>query len=80
MPNNLIELEESIRFASNNSVGEAIQIEDLPLSIRSYQVPLPRTHGGLPLDVLVRKYEESLIIEAMESANQNRRSTRKLGI
>ena len=81
-PNNLIELEESIRFASNNSVGEAIQIEDLPLSIRSYQVPLPQnTRRFLPLDVLVRKYEESLIIEAMESANQNRaEAARKLGI
>ena len=81
-PNNLIELEESIRFASNNSVGEAIQIENLPLSIRSYQVPLPQnTRRFLPLDVLVRKYEESLIIEAMESANQNRaEAARKLGI
>ncbi|MEC8474967.1 MAG: helix-turn-helix domain-containing protein [Planctomycetota bacterium] len=81
-PNNLIELEESIRFASKNSVGEAIQIEDLPLSIRSYQVPLPRnTRRFLPLDVLVRRYEESLIIEAMESANHNRaEAARKLGI
>ncbi|MGB1925893.1 MAG: helix-turn-helix domain-containing protein [Rubripirellula sp.] len=81
-PNNFLELQEAIRFASQTAIGEAIRVEDLPLSIRSYRPTSPSIKQAIqPLDEQIREYEKQLITQAMEMANQNRsKAARNLGI
>jgi len=81
-PNNFHELEETIRYASQNAIGEAIRVEDLPLSVRSFRPSSPKVKKQIQsLDEQVKQYEKSLLYEAMNAANQNRaEAARSLGI
>ena len=81
-PHNFSELEDAIRYASQNAISEAIRVEDLPLNVRSYRPNSPSTEKVIqPLDEQIAEYESRLIAEAMEAAKQNRaEAARSLGI
>ena len=81
-PNNFVELQEAMDHASQNASGESVQVEHLPLNIRSYRPPLPHPpKKRRSLDQLIQKYEDSLLNEAMIAANNNRaEAARSLGI
>ena len=81
-PNNFLELQEAMNHACQQATGESLQVEHLPLSIRSYRPPLPHPRKQTrSLDQLIQQYEDSLLDEAMISSNNNRaEAARILGI
>lgn len=83
-PGNFEELESVIRHAIRTAPHESVGVEHLPLAVRSYRPgenPVPEKLANVSLDETVRRYENRIIREVLDSAGGNRaEAARRLGI
>ncbi len=83
-PGNFDELQNVIRHAIQSCPGESIGVEHLPLAVRSYRPgenPVSEKLANVSLDEAVRRYENKIIRDVLESAGGNRaEAARRLGI
>ncbi|OYP30000.1 helix-turn-helix domain-containing protein [Rhodopirellula sp. MGV] len=72
-PNNFHELDQTVRHAIRAAKQPAIDLEDLPLAIRSYR-PTALATESLPfdLDQTVAEFERKLILSTLDSSDGNR--------
>ena len=79
-PGNVRELENAIESAVVLARGEAIDVEDLPLSFDSANF-IPETDDESPLPARLEEFEKKIVFEGLKKANGNKSETaRKLGI
>ena len=82
-PDNLRELDQAVRHASRTCPGQVIDLEHLPLAIRSYRPneSTPVDQQAIDLDQVVAGFEMDLIRKTLSAAGGNRaEAARRLNI